>query len=44
VPREEIAHFVPLMQKINRAIQSRCGLPVANLGVRPVGGTKAREL
>jgi hypothetical protein len=44
VPHEEMTRFVPLMQKVNRAIQTRCGLPVANLGAQPVGDTKAREL
>lgn len=31
VPDEEIAQFLPLMRKVNRTIQRRCGLPVGAL-------------
>ncbi|HEU4696537.1 MAG TPA: hypothetical protein VFR92_06205, partial [Sphingomicrobium sp.] len=31
VPHDEMVRFVPLMQRVNHAIQMRCGLPVANL-------------
>ena len=44
VPHAEIARFQPLMLKVNKAIQSRCGLPVGNLKAKPVGETKAEEL
>jgi hypothetical protein len=43
-PQEEMVRFLPLMQKVNRVIQARCGLPVANLKHEPVGGTKPQEL
>jgi hypothetical protein len=39
-----MARFQPLMLKVNRAIQSRCGLPVGNLKAEPVGETKPQEL
>ncbi len=38
VPHEEIARFVPLMQKVNRVIGARCGLPVADLRAEPKPG------
>jgi hypothetical protein len=44
VPHDEMARFVPLMQKVNQAIQMRCGLPVAHLKAEPVGETKSQEL
>ena len=44
VPHEEMARFVPLMQKVNRVIQTRCGLPVADLRAEPVGETKPGEV
>jgi hypothetical protein len=44
VPHDEMARFQPLMLKVNRAIQSRCGLPVGNLKAEPVGETKPQEL
>jgi hypothetical protein len=44
VPHEEMVRFQSLMQKVNLAIQLRCGLPVANLKAQPVGATKSREL
>jgi hypothetical protein len=44
VPHEEMVRFVPLMAKVNVVIQSRCGLPVANLRAEPVGVTKSTEI
>jgi hypothetical protein len=44
VPHDEMARFVPLMQKVNQAIELRCGLPVAHLKAEPVGETKPQEL
>ena len=44
VPHDEIVRFVPLMQKVNQAIQMRCGLPVAHLKAEPVGETEPQEL
>ena len=44
VPHDEIVRFVPLMQKVNRTIELRCGLPVARLTAQPVGDTKSQEL
>jgi hypothetical protein len=44
VPHDEMVRFVPLMQKVNQAIQMRCGLPVAHLQAEPVGETKSQEL
>jgi hypothetical protein len=44
VPHDEMVRFVPLMQKVNQAIQMRCGLPVAHLKAEPVGETKSQEL
>lgn len=44
VPNDELARFQPLMLKVNRAIQSRCGLPVGNLKSEPVGETKPQKL
>jgi hypothetical protein len=44
VPHDEMARFQPLMLEVNRAIQLRCGLPVANLKAEPVGETKRQEL
>ena len=38
VPHEELARFVPLMQKVNRVIGARCGLPVADLRAEPKPG------
>jgi len=35
VSQEEIARSIPLMREVNRAIQDRCGLPVANLSFDP---------
>jgi hypothetical protein len=32
------------MQTVNKAIQMRCGLPVANLKAEPVGETKWQQL
>jgi len=43
VPDDEIARFQPLMLAVNRAIQSRCGLPVGNLKVERLGGNKPQE-
>ncbi|AOR80854.1 hypothetical protein [Novosphingobium resinovorum] len=31
IPQTEIDHFIPTMKKVNRAIQMRCGLQVADL-------------
>lgn len=44
VPHEQMVRFVPLMQAVNRAIQTRCGLPVAELRAEPVGETKPGEI
>jgi hypothetical protein len=44
VPHNEMARFQPLMLKVNRAIQLRCGLPVGSLRAEPVGETKPREV
>jgi len=44
VPHAEMARFEPLMVKANRAIQSRCGLPVGDLKAEPVGETRTQEL
>jgi hypothetical protein len=44
VPHDEMARFQPLMLKVNRTIQSRCGLPVGTLRPEPVGETKPTEL
>jgi hypothetical protein len=44
VPHDEMVRFVPLMQTVNKAIQMRCGLPVANLKAEPVGETKWQQL
>lgn len=42
VPHDEMARFVPLMQKVNHDIEMRCGLLVAHLKAEPVGKTKSR--
>jgi hypothetical protein len=44
VPHEEMTGFVPLMQMVNRALQSRCGLPVGSLQAESVGETKPSEI
>lgn len=44
VPHDEMARFKPLMAKVNRVIQLRCGLPVGNLKAEQVGVTKSHEL
>ncbi len=44
VPHDEMARFVPLMQKVNRAIETRCGLPVANLKATAVGDTRSSDI
>jgi hypothetical protein len=41
IPHDQLVHFVPLMQKVNQAIQARCGLPVASLKATAVGETKS---
>jgi hypothetical protein len=42
VPHDEMMRFVPLMQKVNRAIGTRSGLPVANL--KAVGDIKSSDI
>lgn len=44
VPRDEMARFLPLMRKVNQAMQSRCGVPVSHLKAVPVGGTTEDDL
>lgn len=44
VPHEEMARFIPLMAKVNHVLQTRCGMPVADLKPNPVGETKSRDL
>lgn len=36
VPREEVARLIPLMREVNRAIQTQCGVPVADLEAKAV--------
>lgn len=36
VPQTEIDRFIPVMRKVNRALQDQCGLPVANLQAEPI--------
>ncbi|GAA4013340.1 hypothetical protein GCM10022280_09480 [Sphingomonas swuensis] len=42
VPHDTMARFVPLMQKVNYALEMRCGLPVADLKAELVEMTKSR--
>jgi hypothetical protein len=44
VPHDEMVRFVPLMQKVNRAIEARCGLTVGNLQATAVGETKLSDI
>jgi hypothetical protein len=44
VPHDEMVRFVPLMQKVNQAIEMHCGLPVGKLKAEPVGETKSEKL
>jgi hypothetical protein len=44
VAHEEMRRFLPVMQKINRALQMRCGLPVGGLRGEAVGSTKSQEI
>lgn len=44
VPHEEMVRFVSLMHEVNRAIETRCGLPVAKLNAVAIGETKASDI
>jgi hypothetical protein len=44
VPHDEMVRFVPLMEKVNRAIETRCRLPVANLKAVALGETKSSDI
>jgi hypothetical protein len=44
VPHEEMVRFLPLMRKVNQALQAHCGLPVGGLRGEAVGSTKPEEI